>query len=44
LEAVEKVNPKRAFFTHITHDLGHAEVEATLPERVKIAFDGLELD
>jgi phosphoribosyl 1,2-cyclic phosphate phosphodiesterase len=44
LEAVEKINPTRAFFTHITHDLGHAQTEATLPERVRIAFDGLELE
>lgn len=44
LEAVEKIDPKRAFFTHITHDLGHAQTEQTLPERVRIAFDGLELE
>lgn len=44
LGAVEKIDPKRAFFTHITHDLGHAQTEETLPERVRIAFDGLELE
>ena len=44
LEAVEKINPKRAFFTHITHDLGHVQTEESLPERVRIAFDGLELE
>ncbi len=43
LEAIEKINPKRAFFTHVTHDLGHAETEANLPDRVRIAYDGLEL-
>ncbi len=44
LEAIEKIDPKRAFFTHITHDLGHAQTEEPLPERVRIAFDGLELE
>jgi len=44
LEAVEQIAPRRAFFTHITHDLGHAQTEETLPERVRIAFDGLELE
>ena len=43
LEAIEKINPRRAFFTHITHDLGHAETESALPDRVRIAYDGLEL-
>ncbi len=43
LEACEIIEPQRAFFTHITHDLPHAATEATLPENVKIAFDGLEL-
>jgi len=44
LEAVEKIGPQRAFFTHITHDLGHAQTEETLPDKVRIAFDGLELE
>lgn len=44
LEAVEKVGPERAFFTHITHELPHIETEATLPAHVRIAYDGLELE
>ena len=44
LEAVEIVNPGRAFLTHITHDLGHAVVEATLPPRVRLAYDDLEFE
>jgi phosphoribosyl 1,2-cyclic phosphate phosphodiesterase len=43
-EAVAQIGPKQAFFTHITHDLGHAQTEATLPDGIKIAFDTLELD
>src|SRR5271170_858686 len=31
LESVEKLAPKRAFFTHICHDLAHAPTEDKLP-------------
>jgi phosphoribosyl 1,2-cyclic phosphate phosphodiesterase len=44
LEAVEKVQPGRAFFTHITHDLPHVETEAGLPDGVKIGYDGLTIE
>ncbi len=35
--------PAMTYFTHIAHDLGHAETEAQLPDNVRLAFDGLEL-
>ena len=44
LEAVEIIRPRRAFFTHITHDLGHAATEKELPSHVRLAYDGLELE
>ncbi len=44
LEAGQKVGAAQTYFTHITHDLGHAETEAGLPNGVKLAFDGLELE
>lgn len=44
LEASRKIGPERTFFTHVTHELGHAETEASLPDGVKLAFDGLELE
>jgi len=43
LEYVEKLKPKRAFFTHISHDLDHAATEAELPPNVRLAYDGLQL-
>ncbi len=43
LKTVEALNPKRAFFTHISHDLLHAAVESRLPSGVHIAYDGLEI-
>ncbi|MFD2036755.1 MBL fold metallo-hydrolase [Belliella marina] len=45
IQMVEKIQPEKAYFTHISHKLGtHAEVEAKLPEHIKLAFDGLKID
>ena len=44
LEAIEQIDPGRAFLTHLTHDLGHAITESELPARVRIATDELELE
>jgi len=44
LKIVEEVKPKRAFFTHICHDLPHAEAEAALPAGVRLAYDGMKLE
>src|SRR4051812_14035702 len=43
LRTVAMLKPQRAFFTHISHDLLHAAVEARLPENVRIAYDGLQI-
>jgi phosphoribosyl 1,2-cyclic phosphate phosphodiesterase len=44
LRIVHEVMPKRAFFTHICHDLGHAATDAALPSGVRLAFDGMKLE
>ncbi len=44
LRMVERLKPQRAFFTHICHDLGHEETNATLPPHVRLAHDGLKLE
>lgn len=41
---VERLKPRRAFFTHIAHELGHEETNANLPGHVRLAYDGLKLD
>ncbi|HUS07995.1 MAG TPA: MBL fold metallo-hydrolase [Bryobacteraceae bacterium] len=43
LEHVKQLAPRRAFFTHISHDLHHARTESQLPPHVRLAYDGLEL-
>jgi len=44
LKIVERLKPRRAFFTHISHDLPHAATNSTLPENVRLAHDGLKLE
>jgi phosphoribosyl 1,2-cyclic phosphate phosphodiesterase len=44
LALVEKVQPGRAWFTHLCHDLMHAEIEPTLPAGVRVAYDGLKIE
>ncbi len=44
LRIVERVGPKRAFFTHICHDLPHQATNATLPPHVQLSYDGMQLE
>jgi len=45
LALVEKIKPKQAYFTHMSHDIGlHEEVQKLMPENVFFAWDGLELE
>src|SRR5262245_41374525 len=44
LEAVKRIAPERAFFTHICHDLPHAATCDRLPAGVQLAYDGLVLE
>ena len=45
LEQVERIRPRKAYFIHASHQLGmHAEVEATLPPHVRLAYDGLTVE
>ena len=40
----KKINPKKTYFTHISHLLGfHDEVEASLPSNIHLAYDTLEI-
>ena len=44
LDFVKKVNPKKAYLTHISHYMGfHQEVNKELPDHVSLAYDGLRL-
>ncbi|MGH9418244.1 MAG: MBL fold metallo-hydrolase [Terriglobales bacterium] len=44
LRLVERLAPRRAWFTHIAHELSHAATEAALPAHVRLAWDGLQVE
>ena len=41
LEYIEKLKPKRAFLTHLNHDILYERDSKLLPDNVKFAVDGL---
>jgi phosphoribosyl 1,2-cyclic phosphate phosphodiesterase len=44
LRLVDELKPRRAFFTHMCHDLSHERTEAAFPAHVRLAYDGLEIE
>jgi phosphoribosyl 1,2-cyclic phosphate phosphodiesterase len=44
LRYIDRLKPRRALLTHISHDITHADASAWLPEGIEIAYDGLEVD
>lgn len=43
LAIVEALAPRRAYFTHISHELAHDKTEQSLPPHVRLAYDGLQI-
>ena len=43
LEVVARLQPKRAIFTHLTHEVSHTDGEK-LPAGVELAFDGMVIE
>jgi len=44
IRIASELKAKRVFFTHICHDLPHAATNATLPEHVRLSYDGMKLE
>lgn len=42
LDVVSQLKPKKAYFVHLAHDYDYDEVNATLPDGVELAYDGLQ--
>ncbi len=39
------IDARQTFFTHISHDMGlHDEINASLPPRIRLSYDGLSYD
>ena len=44
IEIAERLKPKQTLFTHMSHDLPHEATNASLPENVRLSYDGLKLE
>jgi phosphoribosyl 1,2-cyclic phosphate phosphodiesterase len=38
-----RIGARQTWFTHIAHELGHEETNRTLPDGIRLAYDGLSL-
>ncbi len=43
VDAARRVKARSTYLIHMSHDLGHAQTEAQLPENIRLAYDGLTL-
>jgi phosphoribosyl 1,2-cyclic phosphate phosphodiesterase len=39
----KRIGARQTWFTHIAHDLGHEATNRTLPENIRLAYDGLSV-
>ena len=44
VDAAHRIAAKRTYFTHMCHDLPHADTNARLPAGLALAYDGLKLE
>ena len=44
IELVNELKPRRAYFSHISHQLGlYEDVAKELPPHIQLAYDGLKI-
>lgn len=44
LNIATKINARKTYFTHMSHDMGlHATINKLLPDNIELAYDGLQL-
>ena len=41
IDEARRIDAQRTYFTHIAHEILHAETEAELPDGIRLAYDGL---
>ena len=44
LSVVDQVQPRQTYFIHMNHEIDHGPVDASLPQRVNLSYDGLLVD
>ncbi|MBL9121119.1 MAG: MBL fold metallo-hydrolase [Phycisphaerae bacterium] len=41
IDAAQRIGADQTYFIHMTHDIRHAELDPRLPDRMRLAYDGL---
>lgn len=45
LTLIQEVNPRKAYLTHLSHNMGtHLDVSRLLPDHIEVAYDGLTIE
>lgn len=44
VEAAREIRPRETCLIHLGHEVDHDALEATLPEGIRLAYDGLRLE
>ena len=44
VETAQALGARRTYLTHLTHETGHAELAAQLPDGILPAYDGLTVE
>jgi phosphoribosyl 1,2-cyclic phosphate phosphodiesterase len=45
IDFINQINPKRAYITHISHQMGlHHDINEELPRNISLAYDGLHFE
>jgi len=44
LAIIDDLKPRRAYFTHLSHDVSHQDIERDLPANVRVAYDSMILE
>jgi phosphoribosyl 1,2-cyclic phosphate phosphodiesterase len=43
VEIAKKIGATQTWFTHMTHCIEHQQIDASLPERINLAYDCLRI-
>ncbi|MCH8151382.1 MAG: MBL fold metallo-hydrolase [Planctomycetes bacterium] len=43
INAAQRIGARQTYFTHMTHEIRHAQLDAELPDRMALSYDGLIL-
>ncbi len=43
IAVARQLRPRQTYLTHLTHDIAHRAISATLPPGIALGYDGLDI-